>query len=289
MKKIAVLMAVYIALLSAVFNAAADEKLVFNRGEAPEFAPDAPLLEMYVVPMIGGDCTIVRSGGQNMLIDMGKANEYGMISTVLDRLGITRIDIAFNTHPHDDHIGTMIEIAEHYEIGTFITAFDEDYDDDYCLQIGTIAALKEMGIPIVRVEDGDIFEFGDATCSVYQITDYPDTNLMSAVLMMVYGERRVLMTGDLIDTAQFDMADGRYDLRAEIVGHPHHGLKPMYNAFIRQVQPEYSIITNNYSQSAEARDRLNMYGIKSGIGGWGTLHLWTDGEYWLVEQDHDRI
>lgn len=263
------------------------EQLVFEKGKAPEFVEGTLTLDIHVVPMIGGDCLILRCDGQVMLVDMGKENEYENIRSEFERLGIEKIDIAFNSHPHDDHLGSMMHIAEDYPVGLFLTAFDEDYDDGFCCQTETIAYLKEKNVPIRRVGDMDTFEFASCHCTVYQIPDFPDCNYMSALLLIEYGERRVLMTGDFIDGMQRLMAQSGRDIKAEIVKHPHHGLKPMYHDFIRAIEPQYAIITHNYSCSAEARDRLNDYRIRYGIAAWGPLHLATNGEYWLVDQLRD--
>ncbi len=213
------------------------EQLVFDKGKAPDFEKGTPTLDIHVVPMIGGDCLILRCDGQVMLVDMGKENEYETIKSEFERLGIDKVDIAFNSHPHDDHLGSMIHIAEDYPVGLFLTAFDEDYDDGFCDQAETISFLREKNVPIRRVGDMDTFEFASCHCTVYQILDVPVCNYMSAVLMIEYGERRVLMTGDFIDEVQRELAQSGHDIRAEIVKHPHHGLQPMYHDFIRAIAP----------------------------------------------------
>ncbi|TNJ63515.1 MBL fold metallo-hydrolase [Paenibacillus hemerocallicola] len=53
-----------------------------------------------------GDSIVVQSpDGKTMLIDAGTPAVGPQVVTYLDRLGIDKIDIAVNTHPHPDHIG----------------------------------------------------------------------------------------------------------------------------------------------------------------------------------------
>ena len=79
--------------------------------EAEPFAEGAPLLEMYVCPLMGADCMVLVQGEHAMLVDMGKANDLSTIRSVLDSLGLTHFEYAFNTHPHNDHLGSMVELA----------------------------------------------------------------------------------------------------------------------------------------------------------------------------------
>ena len=43
---------------------------------------------------------------------------------MLDSLGLTHFEYAFNTHPHNDHLGSMVELAKAYSFDRFITGFD---------------------------------------------------------------------------------------------------------------------------------------------------------------------
>lgn len=282
-KTIAVLLA--LLLLLAAFSAQAEgERRVFRADEKETFPADADTLSIHVCPLLGADCMILRCGGLTMLVDMGKANDYPVIKAELEKLGVDKIDLAFNTHPHDDHLGSMIQILQDYPVDLFMTVFPLDYTGEDVIQVRTVRALQAAGVPILTARDGYRFPLGEAMLTVICQTKYPNPNPMSAMLMIEYGECKALLCADLIRAAQLYVAQ-THELKADLFKHPHHGLNNLYREFLENIDPEYCFFTHSYYNTAEAREQLDRYGIPYDFATWGPIGIETDGRYWLVYQE----
>lgn len=287
LKKWTALFLLIVCLLSAAQGESV--RKVYRVGEAAPFAADAQTLDLYVCPLGGADCMIVTAQGQSMLVDMGKTTDAGVIAGLLRELDIARVDIAFNTHPHDDHIGGIRRLVEDFEFGAFMTAFPEDFVAPDSEQQITLPILREAGVPIQVVADGDVFSLGDARVTVMrQGGSNPNLNQMSAVLKIEFGACSVLLTADILGATQQHLAE-RYDLKSDILKYPHHGIDNAMRVFMEAVAPEYAFITNNKYSSAAGQQSLGWFRIPFDYAMNGTIHLSTDGAYWLVEQRADTM
>lgn len=256
---------------------------VFSVEEAQPFRDDEELLHLYVCPLIGADCMVLIQGEDVMLVDMGKANQYEEIHSTLIDLGVTRIKYAFNTHPHDDHLGSMKYLVDDFAIDTFMTAFPDNYSGSSIIQSDTLNVVKAHDIPVTKVEDGTVFTLGDATLTVLRQTKYKNPNPQSCMLMVEFGESRLLLTADVIGSAQQLFADTK-DLNADVLKFPHHGLNKVISDFLTDISPEYTIFTHGYANTKDAQKQLQKAGIWYDFASWGRIHLSTNGEYWIVEQ-----
>ena len=278
--------------LCLLASGALAEQKVYRAGEREAFPADADTFDLYVCPLLGADCMLLTCGGQTMLVDMGKANDYDLIRQVLRDQGVDHIDIAFNTHPHTDHLGSMIQLLQDYPVGQFMTGFEDDYTAEEVVQRATLKAVRAAGVPVVRVEDGDTFALGDAQMTVIRQTKYryvePNPNPFSCMLMIEYGDCHLLLCADVVQTAQLYIAQ-THDLKADIMKWPHHGLNKIYREMMENVQPEYAFITHGYMNTMEAQEQLNRYGIPHDFATWGVIHLQTDGTYWLVDQQLNEL
>lgn len=284
MRRFAALMLALFFCLSAV-SAAGEEDVrrVFRAGEKESFAEGAETFDLYVCPLLGADCMILTCGGQTMLVDMGKANDYPIIKGVLDGLGVKKIDIAYNTHPHTDHLGSMIQLLADYPIGQFMTAFPDHYTGNEVIQVSTLKAVREAEVPIVNIDDGYVFTLGGAEMTVVRQTKYKNPNPLSAMLRIAYGDCSILLCADVIGSAQLELAE-THDLKADIFKFPHHGLNKVMREFLEDISPEYAFFTHGYANTTAAQEQLTKYGIPHDFATWGVIHLSTNGEYWLVDQ-----
>lgn len=273
-----------LALFLPCFASAEEHKRVYFVGDedAVPFAADAQTFDLYVCPLMGADSMVLTAQGQTMLVDMGTDTSYPVIKGVLDELGVERIDIAFNSHPHDDHIGSMKQVLKNYPVGAFMTAFPER-DPDNSSQRTVVNAVHAADVPVITVDDGDTFTLGDVQMTVIRQTKYGGYNQRSAMLRIKYGECTLLLTGDVVDAVQRDIAR-EHDLSADIFKLPHHGINKLYAEFLEGISPEYAFITHGYSNTKTVQKQLDDAGISYHFATWGVIHLSSNGEYWLVEQ-----
>lgn len=242
-------------------------------------------LSFYVMPLLGADCMLVVCDGQTMLVDMGKRNDYPVIQDTLNRLGIQRIDIALNTHPHSDHIGSMALIAQDYPVGRFITTFSPTLTGPSILQVSTLRELKRLSVPVERLKDGDSFELGSAQITLMK-TNHTKINGASTVVHISYQETSLLLAADINRAAQNRLAQ-TYGaaLKADVLKYPHHGQDTLNEGFSEFVSPIFSVITHGSANSKPGQGWLDRYGIPFQLATWGVISLQSDGQSLRVYQE----
>ena len=118
------------------FSAPAEEKtqVVYNRTknltEEYVFPEGTPVLEIVFPRVFSSDCAIIRFGDETMMIDASTLNVRmkKRIQTAIWSMGIDHIDVAFNSHPHDDHIDGFPHVDSYCPIDKMILTFEENYD-----------------------------------------------------------------------------------------------------------------------------------------------------------------
>ena len=272
----------------AVYNRTGnlDEEYVFPEG--------TPVLEIVFPRVYSSDCAILRFGGETMMIDASTKNTTmrGRIQTAMAAMGVDHIDTAYNSHPHDDHIDGFQFVHEYAPIGQLLIAFPEDYDSRMKEAVKFCTA---NGIPIVHVQDGDVLtmgENGEVTLTVIQRwgTKSWDTNDQSAMLLVRYGERTILFTGDVENRAQRDYGENppACGLKADILKQPHHGQQPLQDAFLEQVQPEIVFMNGAADVMNGAKKYLNKHGVPFILGYQGLTRMRTDGSIWVIDYLHEE-
>lgn len=276
-------------LFMASMSACAEETILNKvRGDHADFIfdPEAQLLEVYFPKIFGCDAAFVRYGDYSMLIDCA-GNQWKETRALLNKLGVTELTYALNSHPDADHIGGFNHVLKDIPAGEFLLGFPEDHDSGDEVRFKVYDALRAQGIPLRRVHHGDTIEFGDVQITVYQRTDdhLPRVNNKSVMLMIQYGERRIFFSGDIQAAAQTLLGENaeNLDLDTDILKYPHHGYDRMQESFLAQSSPEFVICTCGQNNT-EGIKQLKEHGIPYLMTANQALRLATDGKVWTIEK-----
>ncbi|MFI2858668.1 ComEC/Rec2 family competence protein [Paenibacillus sp. JSM ZJ436] len=226
-----------------------------------------------------GDAVLVTTpDGQQLLLDAGVPGSGPKLDELLRDLGIEKLDVVISTHPHIDHIGGLTTLLRTMPVSAYYSNGVPHTTDTYAK---VQAALKDEGVEEHILQEGDRLELSEGLnievlnpdpVSIGPLEKQRSTeelNNHSLVLLMTYKDTRVLFTGDIYKTAEYELMERYKDqLKADLMHAPHHGDKTSSSGkFIDAVGPEQVIISANMLQSL---DVLKRYEKKAD-------HVWTTG------------
>lgn len=231
----------------------------------------APSLSMPDCPGKSGDCTLlVFPEGRTMLIDAGLAFCQERVLSMVEDLGLKRLDAFLLSHPHPDHIGNALAVAGSCTIGTYYTAGMPSTDAEAELT----AHLLTKGTALSRpLRAGDRWEMDGVTLEVLHPADpMPETdggedgavNDCSVLLKLTHGKAVYLTGGDLY--AGMEAALVRQycpRLRADVMKTNHHGLYTSNSRlWLEAVSPRIALTESDDGGSYAARETAAALGVE---------------------------
>lgn len=250
----------------------------------------------YEIDVGNADCIlVVAPDGETMLIDAGESTAYNDIARVLYDLDIQTIDYLVMTHPHADHIGSMDEIIENFDVETLIKS---PADGDTQTYEKVMQAAEENHVNIETIWAGKNDTLGDVVIDYYNPSlDAPtnkDQNEYSIAMLLTYENTKYLCLGDIENSALNSMVNEYYtDIDCDIIKIAHHGSKNgTTEALLRYTSPDIAIIpcgSNNpyghpHNDTLELLDKFNALVLRSDIN--GDILIISDGNeiYYQTEQ-----
>ena len=102
---------------------------VFLNKAKPADWEERDLLKITVMDFYQNDAMILQCGGESMIIDGGAQKHWKKMAEYLESIGLTHVNILFNTHPHDDHLGAQIQMVKSGRLTAdrFISPFAREY------------------------------------------------------------------------------------------------------------------------------------------------------------------
>jgi len=219
---------------------------------APAALPPGPVAGQLVYTQIdvgqGDSELIVSPDGHAMLVDAGLPGNAERIMAVLRERGVTRLDLAVASHPHNDHIGSMDDIVRQVLIGQFL---DSGFNYGSAAQRRLLEALKERHVPFKLARPGQSYPLGDrVTVGVLAPRDPllkgtdSDPNNNSIVLKVAYGGVRILLTGDMEEPERERLYADNADLAAEVYKVAHHGSRTSSSPpLLAAVRPSVGLVS----------------------------------------------
>lgn len=209
----------------------------------PEVLVDGALT-VIMIDVGQADSFLLIQDGKTALIDCGTRYDGDEILAFLSSLNITRLDYVFGTHPHDDHMGGMLEVIQGIEVGKLVVPEVEKGK----VTSNWYKTLEKAyaNFNVVRPKVGDVYKLGDATMKVLGPIDTTPSNVnnYSTILMVSFGEMDILFTGDAETSLEKDLLDSGVNLDAEILKIGHHGSDTSSSdAFLDAVSPEYGLLS----------------------------------------------
>ena len=265
---------------------------IINLIETPDapysFEEGAPILEVVFPRVHSSDCAILRMGDEVMMLDASipGADMQARIKSALEAMEVSHIDHAFNSHPHNDHIGGFSVVYETAPFDKLTITYPEDFNKYIVASLGF---MREHNIPVEHAADGDVLHMGPANEVSMRVIqrDGPrwTENDQSAMLMVTYNDRNILFAADVENHAQADYAANPPEggLKADILKYPHHGLVRLNNDFFAAVSPEITLINGGLDTGREGREYMKRKKSAYLVGYKGLTRMRTDGNIWVID------
>lgn len=242
-------------------------------------------LEVHYIDVGQGDSILIKGSETNMLIDGGSSSYSDYLIDYLISQNISRLDYIVATHPHEDHIGSLDEVIDYFQVEQVIMpnvthtsrAFENLLD-----------SIERNNLSITSAKVGDSYDIGDARAVIIApiSESYSSLNNYSVVIKLINGENSFLFTGDAEYISEKEMLDNDYKiLKADVLNLGHHGSSTSTSEeFFRAVDPDYGVISagegNSYGhphwEIIELLESNNIEYYRTDLD--GTIIFSSDGE-----------
>ena len=234
---------------AVIITVAAVAGLIFGKDALTE-SPSVPVsggeVQFHFIDVGQGDAALIRTGKGDILIDAGTNSSEEELKAYLDSLGVTDIEYAVFTHPHEDHIGGADMVLNTYNVKNVILPDATSTSKTFERMMDAIEAEK---CEVIEATPDKTFKVGELTCTILApiSTSYTETNNYSVVLRAEYGDTSVLFTGDAEVDSEAEMLE-RYllsgKLDCDLLKAGHHGSDTSSGqAFLDAVTPVYAVIS----------------------------------------------
>lgn len=214
-----------------------------------------------------------------------------VVSEYLWYRGFDSVDFLLATHADTDHIDGLNDIVRNFNVRAGLVGRTPTADAEYAKFAAT---MHDNEVPIAVLGASDLLRFGGVTIEVMwpplsERADATSMNNDSLVLLIRFGERALLMTGDIEAGTEARLVQ-RGRLRADLVKVAHHGSKTSSTeAFVGAVHAKWAIISVGQTSIFEHPHPVVVERWKAAgaevmtTGRSGTITVVTDGRDLKVE------
>jgi len=178
-----------------------------------------------------GDSTIIESNGCVIIVDA-----YQNVLSYIRKMGIQKVDYLILTHSDQDHIKEAKSIIENIKVNHLVLSY---YDENYPIYQANILFLKH----------GDEIKCNQLKLNIIgPLKKYTNDNDNSLVIQFVFDKKTFLLTGDIENDAESDLADYyKHKLKSDVLKVSHHGSNTSSTKkFLDYVNPSVAIISTGY-------------------------------------------
>lgn len=251
--------------------------------QPPEDWAEKETLRVRSIDVDRSDALLLTCGGEAMLVDASATYFISRVYTAMDAEGVTALKYLFSNHSDDDHIGGFSPLIAqgYYELGTFLSPNSMSYNDKAGFHQMVMNQVRARQVDYRELVDEEILTLGGAQMQVLRCMKLWGRNARSACLNIVFGDRRIFLTGDADAMAMMHFVE-KYQpeqLQADILKVPHHGIITMPESFLKAVGAEFLFVTNEAAGLDNFRKYMDRVipGVPMLYSGDGAVVMETDG------------
>ena len=188
---------------------------------------------------------VVSCQDKTIVIDGGTTDGGDTLTTYLQQMDVSQIDLVINTHPDNDHLQGLKQVGEHFTVNQMIVP-DLPQDllpstDEY---LSTMEVYQEKDVPIKQAVSNETVWLDELKIEFLAPLQFYDTmNNNSVVVKLTYGDTSFLMMGDAEKEEEQDLINSGANLQADVIKIGHHGSKTSTTQeFLNAVQPDMACL-----------------------------------------------
>ena len=229
-----------------------------------------------------GDSILIQCGTHAMLIDAGDNSCGTKVQAYLENNGVAKLDYVIGTHPDSDHIGGLDVIIYKFDCENVMMPDCEKKTNTYR---DVISAMKEKNYINTLPEVGKKYKLGDAEFTILAPSKkYEDANNNSISIILQYGDRKFLFTGDAEEEEEQDIVNAGISIDCDVYKAGHHGSRTSSSEeLLNAASPAFAVIScgegNSYGHPhARTLNEFRQRGIQVfRTDEQGTIEAVTDG------------
>lgn len=248
-------------------------------------------LKVHFIDVGQGDCALIQTETQNVLVDAGERGNSDTIIAYLQAQKVGKLDLVVATHPHSDHIGSMPEVLEAFGAKEMLAGRVPDkLIPTTRIYEKLLDVVEAQDIPVEEAAPGLQYDLGGGALITVlgPVSDnISDLNNTSVVFRLDYGKTSFLFTGDAEKDSEQEILESslRGRLRADVLKLGHHGSSTSTTqAWLDAVRPQFAVALlgadNDYGHPhKETLEKLKKAEIplyRSDLN--GTIVFGSDGE-----------
>ncbi len=202
-------------------------------------------IELHIIDVGQGDSILVATSDGYMLIDAGPGSAEDDLRDYLVSHGVSELEYAVFTHPHEDHIGGADMIMTDFTVSNVILPDCEASSQTYKRMTD---AIEISGANVIVAVTGSEYNLGSLTATVLApISEkYRNTNDYSIVMKLEFGDTSFMLTGDAEVLSEKEILS-EYSaefLSCDLLKVGHHGSDTSTSLeFLRVVAPSLAAIS----------------------------------------------
>lgn len=240
-----------------------------------------------------GNCTVIQSGSEGILIDAGEREYSSKVLSFLEENGITKLRLAIATHPHSDHIGAMAAVLDKIDTDEiFLPDIADKYAPTSKTYLNLLSTVDERNIKADFLSKNKTVNFDGVKITVLTPVEQTNSyNNMSLITKIVFGDMSTLILADAENKEINSVmkANKNFDFSAHIIMLGHHGSNTSLNKKLMSLTNSSTAIIscgkdNSYGHPhKEVIDYLKTNGIEYyRTDEKGDISLITDGEKYNI-------
>ena len=205
---------------------------------------------VYFLDVGQGDSILIKTSNKNVLIDGGPSQAGSTLLNYLNNYHISKIDLLFATHPHEDHIGGLVSILQ-----SSINIQDIVYNGyNHTTQIFNTWKTLALTHNLTIANRNKVFALTPTinftVSSPTNPDQFSDLNANSLVLRLQVSNTSIMLTGDATIDSEQSMLTSGLTLQSQILKVGHHGSSySTSQAFLNAVTPTYAVISSGIDNS----------------------------------------